>query len=312
MNACLSSSYNLHSVKSQPVQASRIGPPAVSRFLFPAVPSGVPSEALHACAFASPRVSCQLPISPGVSFETTPSEFLLDVKFEALPVHSYRAPREVLQSQFRDPFEGLHSQSGAPTEGPSDSLNISVPPEAAKGSAINPIIPPSEAPPTPSNAPLEAPLNLDVLAVTPSDSSNSSTAFCTDNPSSSPSPQLHAQDPRSTSAASVKSRHLPSLSQDTSEHSARLAPQKLIDTAAGAYQSAANWAEFVTQYRDARGDLHHRVGDLPHRAAHLLDQLRRHGAPVGMNTEPWDDKKKRDALQRGSHQSALQHEGFFV
>jgi hypothetical protein len=27
-------------------------------------------------------------------------------------------------------------------------------------------------------------------------------------------------------------------------------------------------------------------------------------------TKPWDDKKKRDALQRGSHQYALQHEGF--
>jgi hypothetical protein len=29
-----------------------------------------------------------------------------------------------------------------------------------------------------------------------------------------------------------------------------------------------------------------------------------------MKTEPWDDKKKREALQQGSHQSALQHEGF--
>jgi hypothetical protein len=296
MTACLSPSYNLQSVKAQPVQASRSGPPAVSRFQFPTVPSGVPSEALHACAFTSPRVSCQLPISPGMSFETTPSEFPVGVPSEALPVHAYRSPREVLQSQSRAPFEGLHSQSGAPTEGASDSSNISVPPEASKGSARNPSIPPSEAPPPPSNAPLEAPLNLDVLAVTPSDSSNSSTAFCTDNPSSSPSPQIHDQDPRSASAANVKSRHPPALSQDASEHSARFALQKIIATAADAYQSAANWAEFVTQYRDARGDLHPGVGDLPHRADHLLDQLRCHGAPFGMKTEPWDDKKKRDAL----------------
>jgi hypothetical protein len=95
----------------------------------------------------------------------------------------------------------------------------------------------------------------------------------------------------------IITRHLPSLSQDALEHSARLALQKLIDTAADAYQSAANWAEFVTQYWDARGDLHPGVGDLPHSAAHLLDQIRRHGAPFGMKTEPWDDKKKRDALQ---------------
>jgi hypothetical protein len=148
---------------------------------------------------------------------------------------------------------------------------------------------------------------LSVLEVPPSASSHSSTVFCTDNPSSSPSPQLRAQDPRSASAVSAKSRRLPALSQDGSEHSARLALKKLIDTTDDAYQSAANWAKFVTQCRDAHGDLHPGVGDLPHRAAHLLDQLLRHGAPVGMKTEPWDDKKKRDALQRGSHKSALQH-----
>jgi hypothetical protein len=99
--------------------------------------------------------------------------------------------------------------------------------------------------------------------------------------------------------------------QDASEQSARLALRNLIDTAAGDYQSAANWADIVTQCQDARGDLHPGVGDLPHRAAHMLDQLRFHGAPDGMKTEPWDDQKKYEALQRGSHQSALQNEGFF-
>jgi hypothetical protein len=29
-----------------------------------------------------------------------------------------------------------------------------------------------------------------------------------------------------------------------------------------------------------------------------------------MKTEPWDDQRKRDAMQRGSHQSALKHEWF--
>jgi hypothetical protein len=64
------------------------------------------------------------------------------------------------------------------------------------------------------------------------------------------------------------------------------------------------------QFWDARGDLHTGVGNLPHRTAHLLDQLHRHGAPIGMKTEHWDNQRKRGALQRGSHQSALQHEEF--
>jgi hypothetical protein len=223
----------------------------------------------------------------------------------------------------------LHSQSGAPTEGPSESSNSSVPPEAppaqsdspSKGSAKNPSNPPSEAPPTPSNAPPEAPLISDVSAAThlgdaplpvravpPSASSNSRNVFFTNNPSSSPGHQIHAY--ISAFAVNVKSCRLPALSQDASEHSANLALQKLIYTAADAYQSAANWAEFVAQCRDAHGDLHPGVGDLSHRAAHLLDQLCHHGAPVGMKTKLWDDKKKRDALQRGSHQYALKHKSF--
>jgi hypothetical protein len=43
----------------------------------------------------------------------------------------------------------------------------------------------------------------------------------------------------------------------------------------------------------------------------MLDQLRRHGATVGMKTPPWGLEKKRQALKRGSHQSAKQHSGFF-
>jgi hypothetical protein len=143
--------------------------------------------------------------------------------------------------------------------------------------------------------------------------------YCTEDPSSDPRARLHAQDPRSghdlevfaeSDKPGLVTAPIPAPSQDTSEHSACLALRKLIDTAADADHSASNWAEFVAQCQDARGDLHPGVGDLPHRAAHLLDQLRCHGAPAGVKTEPWDDQRKRDALQRGSHQSALQHEGF--
>jgi hypothetical protein len=146
-----------------------------------------------------------------------------------------------------------------------------------------------------------APLPVPALA----HSASSSTVPCTDDPSSGPRSRLYAQDPSSghdleVFAESAKSSFITAPisdpSQDASEHSTHLALRKLIDTAADAYQSASNWAEFVAQCRDARGDLHPGVGDLPHRAAHLLDHLRRHGAPVGMKTEPWDDQKKCDAL----------------
>jgi hypothetical protein len=102
----------------------------------------------------------------------------------------------------------------------------------------------------------------------------------------------------------------PSATHSSSEQAARHALRGLIDQAAHAYQTAANWGDFVKQCRDARGDLHRDVGQLPHHAAHMLDQLRQHGPSVGMNTQPWHTQRKLEALQRGSHQLTVQHKGF--
>jgi hypothetical protein len=98
---------------------------------------------------------------------------------------------------------------------------------------------------------------------------------------------------------------VPSLA---SEAAARVKLRELIDKSSQAYSSS--WADFVKTCRDPRVDLNAEVGNLPHRAAHMLDQLRRHGATVGMKTPPWNLEKKRQALKRGSHQSAKQHSGF--
>jgi hypothetical protein len=95
-----------------------------------------------------------------------------------------------------------------------------------------------------------------------------------------------------------------------SEQVAHDALRALIAQATIAYQTSASWLDFVKQFRDSQGDLHPDVRDLPHQAAHMLSQLRRQGATVGMKTPPWNQQQKQDALQRGSHQSVEQHKGF--
>jgi hypothetical protein len=95
-----------------------------------------------------------------------------------------------------------------------------------------------------------------------------------------------------------------------SEQVARDVLRALTNQATTAYHTSAIWSEFVKQCRDSRGDLHPDVRDLPHRASHVLIQLRRQGATVGMKTPPWNHQQKQDAIKRGSHQSADQHKGF--
>jgi hypothetical protein len=187
MNACLSPCDNLQSVKSQSVKSPRGVPPTVPHVQSSKVPSVVPSEAIRvqSCApsqwhtvapFAVlPRVLSQTPISPGVSLVAPPSEFPMGVSFEALPVHAYSAPPEVLHSHSCAPAEGIHSQSCAPAEGVFELTSSSVPPEAlpvqswapSKGPSKTPSSSPCEAPPTPNSAPFEAPLHPEVSPETP-------------------------------------------------------------------------------------------------------------------------------------------------
>jgi hypothetical protein len=48
----------------------------------------------------------------------------------------------------------------------------------------------------------------------------------------------------------------------------------------------------VVQHCDARRYLHPEVGQIPHQAAHMLDQLRRQGASVGMKMQRWSQDQK--------------------
>jgi hypothetical protein len=52
------------------------------------------------------------------------------------------------------------------------------------------------------------------------------------------------------------------------------------------------------------------IGQLPHRAAQLLDHLCRHGASVPFTTAPWTQAKLHAAKTRGSHKSATKHLAF--
>jgi hypothetical protein len=100
---------------------------------------------------------------------------------------------------------------------------------------------------------------------------------------------------------------IPSLA---SEAGARVKLRELIDKSSQAYRTSQSWAYFVRTCRDPRGYLNANMCHLPHRAAHMLDQLWRHRATVGMKTPPWNLEQKRQALERGSHQSAKKYSGF--
>jgi hypothetical protein len=91
---------------------------------------------------------------------------------------------------------------------------------------------------------------------------------------------------------------------------ARVELDRLVQKSIKAYESASTWGEFVAQCKDPKGGFHPEVKHPPHRAAHLLDTLRRSGATVGMKMEPWSRQRQDEALKRGSHQSALLHTDF--
>jgi hypothetical protein len=91
---------------------------------------------------------------------------------------------------------------------------------------------------------------------------------------------------------------------------ARAELARLVQRSVKAYEFTTTCGEFVAQCRDSTGDFHPDVKHLPHRAAHILDTLRRSGATVAMKTEPRSRQRKDETLQRGSHQSALLHTDF--
>jgi hypothetical protein len=66
------------------------------------------------------------------------------------------------------------------------------------------------------------------------------------------------------------------------------------------------WNKFIHGCR-LPSDFATNVGQLPHRAAQLLDHLRHHGASVPFITAPWTQAKLNAARIRGSHKSATEH-----
>lgn len=69
------------------------------------------------------------------------------------------------------------------------------------------------------------------------------------------------------------------------------------------------WEAFVAEAR-GRSHLSEGVGTLPHKAARLLDHLRRKGVGVVMQTPPWTKGQVAQAAARGSHKSATEHTEF--
>jgi hypothetical protein len=81
----------------------------------------------------------------------------------------------------------------------------------------------------------------------------------------------------------------------------------LIQEASDLFKTSSSWDEFVPKARDAWGDFHPNVGQVPHPAAHLLNRFRLSGAPVARSGTPWTFTQNAAALTRGPHQSARQH-----
>ena len=52
------------------------------------------------------------------------------------------------------------------------------------------------------------------------------------------------------------------------------------------------------------------VGSIDHPAGRYLDRLRQVGAPVLQKTPPWSQERRRAALRRGCHRSALEYLDF--
>ena len=73
--------------------------------------------------------------------------------------------------------------------------------------------------------------------------------------------------------------------------------------------TSLGWEGLVTEAR-GRTQMADGVGNIPHKAARLLDYLRRKGAGVVMQTPPWTAAQIHHAALRGSHKSAREHAEF--
>ena len=79
---------------------------------------------------------------------------------------------------------------------------------------------------------------------------------------------------------------------------------KKIRMAVHEFQRSNSWETFATAQRGSAPDIAPNVRHLAHPAAHLLDHLRNHGAPIPMSTLPWNTQRRDEAIARGPHKSA--------
>ena len=80
--------------------------------------------------------------------------------------------------------------------------------------------------------------------------------------------------------------------------------RKYATQAASKLDSVGSWDLFVAGERGGLADIAVEVATVPHKAARLMEHLRRRGAGVPLHTGPWDSCRIRLAAQRGSHRSA--------
>ena len=71
--------------------------------------------------------------------------------------------------------------------------------------------------------------------------------------------------------------------------------------------SKFGWTAFV-KHRRRRGDF--ASLNFPHKAAPLLQQIKKHGAPVILSSKPWSNHKLDKAIRRGPHRSCEEYIDF--
>ena len=84
----------------------------------------------------------------------------------------------------------------------------------------------------------------------------------------------------------------------------------LIHQASRHYAQSSTWEQYAAKTREPKGDFHPAVGRIPHPAAHLLNHIRLHGAPVVTAGAPWSQSKRAQAIHRGPHKSARDYRAF--
>ena len=80
--------------------------------------------------------------------------------------------------------------------------------------------------------------------------------------------------------------------------------RKYAMQSASKLDSVGSWGLFVLSERGGLADISVGAASIPHKAARLMEHLRRRGAGVPLHTGPWALDRVRRAAERGSHRSA--------